>query len=158
MDNSKTTNTIKLVTRNRSAQDYQSQMHMATFHRSEYQTQANSPFPHDPVSRRTNYSNPSAVEPSHPLPLANGPSYQPPWTPPPPSPPLNVGYIPTILPKSETYVNAAPSSAARACGEQQPGFLVGVGAGALAAGAVIFGDDFMSGIDIPSGFHDTNVV
>uniref|UniRef100_A0A2P2QVW4 Uncharacterized protein n=1 Tax=Rhizophora mucronata TaxID=61149 RepID=A0A2P2QVW4_RHIMU len=36
----------------------------------------------------------------------------------------------------------------------QPGLAVGAGAGALAAGAVIFGDDFVSGFSAPAGLQD----
>ncbi|KAI3712623.1 hypothetical protein L1987_71183 [Smallanthus sonchifolius] len=32
----------------------------------------------------------------------------------------------------------------------RPGFAMGLGAGALAAGATIFGDDFISGFDLPT--------
>lgn len=97
---------------------------------------------------------PPKTPPPPPAP-GRGPSYQyqPPRTPPPPSPPLNVGYIPTLLPRAElgggTYVNM-PSSAAGAAGYGRgvrPGVAMGLGAGALAAGAVVFGDDFMSGFD-----------
>jgi len=35
-----------------------------------------------------------------------------------------------------------------------PGFGMGLGAGALAAGAAIFGDDFLSGSSFPSGLGD----
>lgn len=49
-----------------------------------------------------------------------------------------------------------PSGAAPGRG-RVPGFGLGVGAGALAAGAVIFGDDFMSGFDVPAGFQDASL-
>lgn len=61
----------------------------------------------------------------------------------------------------ETYINmpsssgAAPGHGGRPGG---PGFAMGMGAGALAAGAVIFGDDFMSGFDVPTGLQDPTVV
>ncbi|XP_021828507.1 protein SRC2 [Prunus avium] len=121
-----------------------------------------------------NYSNPSAVGPSYPpsggpsyppssgpsYPPASGPSYEPPKTPPPPPPPSNVGYIPTFIPRtdrmSDTYVNM-PSSGAPPGRRGAPGFGMGMGAGALAAGAVIFGDDFMSGFDMPSGLQDASL-
>ena len=35
-----------------------------------------------------------------------------------------------------------------------PGFGMGLGAGALAAGAVIFGEDFLSGSSFPAGLGD----
>lgn len=44
------------------------------------------------------------------------------------------------------------SSGARPGPRVGPGFGMGLGAGALAAGAVIFGDDFVSGFDLPTGF------
>ncbi|XP_076891353.1 uncharacterized protein LOC143542706 [Bidens hawaiensis] len=76
-----------------------------------------------------------------------GPYHQP-LTQPPPPPPYNSGYMPSSsignLPPS--YINMPPVSGAR------PGFAMGLGAGALAAGAAIFGDDFISGFDVPSGF------
>ncbi|XP_023770980.1 uncharacterized protein LOC111919645 [Lactuca sativa] len=86
-----------------------------------------------------------------------GPSYhhhqqqQPPL---PPSQPYNAGYMPQSsidnLPAS--YINMPSSSGARPGPRVGPGFGMGLGAGALAAGAVIFGDDFVSGFDLPTGF------
>lgn len=35
----------------------------------------------------------------------------------------------------------------------RPGVGMGLAAGALVGGAVIFGDDYMSGFDIPAGFN-----
>ena len=103
----------------------------------------------------TAYSNSSLGAPSYPP--AGGPSYQPPrTTPPPPPPPSNVGYIPTFLPRTDlsqpTYFNMPPSG--RGGGAN---FGVGLGAGALAAGAVIFGDDFMSGFNVPTGLQDASL-
>ncbi|GAB4827728.1 hypothetical protein Ancab_034614 [Ancistrocladus abbreviatus] len=110
-----------------------------------------------PVPYPSNYSHPSMGAPSHP-PTA-GPSYSTPQTPPPPPPPSNVGYIPTLLPRTEnmstTYMNVPPSG--RGGGNSGPGFAAGLGAGALAAGAVIFGDDFMSGFDLPAGLQDASL-
>ncbi|KAL5991394.1 hypothetical protein ACLOJK_012302 [Asimina triloba] len=92
------------------------------------------------------YSNPSGP----------GPSYQRPRTPPPPPPPppANVGFLPTFIPGAgqlpeSRYMNVTSSNAAAG----RPGFGMGLGAGALAAGAVIFGDDFMSGFDYPTGLQ-----
>lgn len=124
------------------------------------------PYMHSiPIS--TNYSNSSAAGPSYqssagpsykpqltprPPPSA-GPSYQPPRTPPPPPPPSNVGYISTFNPRTQnlppSYINM-PSSGAAPGRNGLPGLGLGLGAGALAAGAVIFGDDFISGYDLPS--------
>ncbi|KAL4574946.1 hypothetical protein LXL04_021786 [Taraxacum kok-saghyz] len=77
------------------------------------------------------------------------PSLRPSYHQQPPPPPYNVGYMPQSsinLPPS--YTNMPSSSGAR----PGPGFAMGLGAGALAAGAAIFGDDFVSGFDLPSGF------
>ena len=48
-----------------------------------------------------------------------------------------------------------PSSAGAPGRGPRPGFAVGVGE--LAAGAVIFGDDFMSGFDVPAGLQDVSL-
>ena len=89
-----------------------------------------------------------------------GPSYLLPRTitPPPPPPPSNVGYIPTFLPRNDglspSYREMSTSRAA--LGQRVPaGVAMGLGAGALAAGAVIFGDDFMSGFDVPPDLGDS---
>ncbi|XP_022764894.1 actin cytoskeleton-regulatory complex protein pan1 [Durio zibethinus] len=120
-------------------------------------SQLNIPSTHS-VPRPTNYCNPSLGEPGYPS--ASGPCYCPPRTPPPPPPPSNVGYIPTFLPRTyqptETYLNMPSSGPAPGQGPR-PGFAMGIGAGALAAGAVIFGDDFMSGFDVPAGLQDTSL-
>ncbi|KAG5036006.1 hypothetical protein GLYMA_04G224600v4 [Glycine max] len=90
-----------------------------------------------------------------------GPSYLLPRTitPPPPPPPSNVGYIPTFLPRNDglspSYTEMSTSRAAP--GQRVPaGVAMGLGAGALAAGAIIFGDDFMSGFDVPPGIGDSS--
>ncbi|PPR81525.1 hypothetical protein GOBAR_AA39190 [Gossypium barbadense] len=117
------------------------------------QSQVNIPFPYKhPVPYPTSNYNPSQGEPS-----ASGPGYRPPRsaTPPSPPPPSNVGYIPTFLPRTETYMNM-PSSVGAGVGPR-PGFAMGVRAGALAAGAVLFGDDFISGFDVPAGFPDPTI-
>lgn len=135
------------------------------------QPQPNSPYSH-PIPFPTNYSNPS---PNYPLanptnysnappnyPLANGTgSYQLPRTPPPPPPPSNVGFIPTFIPRTDhlngtTNLNMPSSSSSTGAPMRNgvpAGFGMGLGAGAMAAGAVIFGDDFMSGFDLPSGLQ-----
>ncbi|KAJ0657528.1 putative C2 domain-containing protein [Helianthus annuus] len=89
--------------------------------------------PHNPLG-------PSYHQPPHTL----GPSYhQPP-------PPYNFGYLPSSSKDNlaPSYINMPPPSGAGA----RPGFAMGLGAGALAAGAAIFGDDFISGFDLPTGF------
>ena len=50
----------------------------------------------------------------------------------------------------DNYINMPSSSSSGP--RARPGFAMGLGAGALAAGAVIFGDDFVSGFDLPTGF------
>ncbi|KAG5224500.1 formin-G [Salix suchowensis] len=107
-----------------------------------------------PMPYPANYSNPSVGGPSYPP--AAGPSYQPSRTPPPPPPPTNVGYIPSFLPNTD-YINMPSSVAAAGSRGPRPGLAMGVGAGALAAGAVIFGDDFMSGFDVLTGLNDPSL-
>ncbi|XP_020229121.1 uncharacterized protein LOC109810143 [Cajanus cajan] len=80
-------------------------------------------------------------------------------TPPPPSPPYNAGYIPTFIPTNDglpsSYIDMSTSR--EAPGQRVPlGVAMGLGAGALAAGAVIFGDDFMSGFDVPPALGDSS--
>ncbi|PON71114.1 C2 domain containing protein [Parasponia andersonii] len=168
-------NSITLASRDGSAQPFPTEIPLTSFHRPDNQARTNSPYTY-PMPLPTNYSKPSAVGPSYPPAAgpsyppparpsyapAAGPSYQPPRTPPPPPPPSNVGYIPTFLPRPdrlpETYINMPSSSGAPPGRVGGPGFAMGMGAGALAAGAVIFGDDFMSGFDVPSGFQDPTLV
>ncbi|KAL6541670.1 hypothetical protein OROGR_011156 [Orobanche gracilis] len=82
-----------------------------------------------------------------------------PPSPSPPPPPSDIGYTPTCFPmhsnyEPNSYVNM-PSSVAPPRGRgTRPGFGMGIGAGALAAGSVIFGDDFMSGLDVPGRLDD----
>lgn len=159
-------NNIKLSTEGGSGPAYPTEQPQNPLHRPENQSQTNFPYAHS-VSYPTNYSNLSVSGQSYPPPA--GPSYRPAQTPPPPPPsrtpppppppPSNVGYIPTLLPRtnnlSSTYVDM-PSSGPPGRGVR-PGFGMGVGAGALAAGAVLFGDDFMSGFDVPSGLQDPSL-
>lgn len=124
----------------------------------ESQPQTNHQYAH-PVPYPTNYSHPPVAGPSYTQ--AAGPSYQPSRTPPPPPPPpANVGYIPTFLPRTNnmppSYLNM-PQTGTSAARNARPGFGMGVGAGALAAGAMIFGDDFMSGFDLPHGLQDPSL-
>ncbi|XVF81910.1 hypothetical protein PTKIN_Ptkin16aG0000400 [Pterospermum kingtungense] len=133
------------------------QLPLAPHPRPDNQSRVNIPYTHS-VPHPKNYYNPSQGAPSYPS--ASGPSYRPPRTPPPPPPPFNIGYIPTFLPRTdhltETYLDMPSSTAAPGRGPR-PGFAMGLGAGALAAGAVIFGDDFMSGFDIPAGLQDASL-
>ncbi|XP_010554734.1 PREDICTED: uncharacterized protein LOC104824373 [Tarenaya hassleriana] len=123
------------------------------------------PPPLDPVIHPNNRSNafpvPQYYRHPHP-PMQYPPSNMNPPMPrpgyPPPPPPSHAGYIPTFLPRSENFIDMPSSSssgrpaAAAGPGYVRPGpaFAAGVGAGALAAGAVILGDNFMSGFDMPS--------
>ncbi|KAJ1431728.1 C2 domain [Sesbania bispinosa] len=132
------------------------QMAPGSFNWPEKQAQTNVPYSH-PVPFPTNYSNPYVGGPSYPA--AAGPSYQPHRAPPPPPPPpSNVGYIPTFHPSNDglgpSYFNMPSSSGAAPRQRGPPGFAMGAGAGALAAGAVMFGDNFMSGFHVPSGLGD----
>ncbi|GJT42019.1 C2 domain containing protein [Tanacetum coccineum] len=72
------------------------------------------------------------------------PNYHQPQTQPPPQPQYNVGYMPPSsignLPAS--YINMPSSSGPRPGPRAGPGFAMGLGAGALAAGAAIYGEDF----------------
>lgn len=98
-------------------------------------------------------------------PYVGEPSYLPPRTrtrtPPPPPPPSNVGYIPTFLPINDFLPPSFPDMplSSRAAPSQRvpPGVALGIGSGALAAGAVIFGDDFLLGYDVPEGIGDDSL-
>ncbi|KAL5799832.1 hypothetical protein ACOSQ3_032925 [Xanthoceras sorbifolium] len=170
-------NNVKFSSEDGSGLAYSTQLPLAPTNRPENQSQINFPYPQS-MPHSANYSNPSVGGPSNPGPsnplaggpsypaaggpsytLAAGPSYRPPRTPPPPPPPSNVGYLPTFIPRTNTFSNTymnMPSSGppGRAT---RPGFGMGLGAGALAAGAVIFGDDFMSGFDVPAGLNDASL-
>lgn len=83
-------------------------------------------------------------------------------TPPPPRP-SNVGFVSTFPPRNENpnlvgnYINMPTSGAPRGQSRRPTGFDMGLGAGALAAGALIFGDDFMTGFNVPSGLQDASL-
>lgn len=96
------------------------------------------------------YSNPSNSGPSYSS--TGGPPYPPPQAPPPLPPPSNVGYIPTF--PSTSYMSMPHGGAGGGGGA---GFGMGLGAGALAAGAVIFSNDFMSGFSVPSGLQNPSL-
>lgn len=131
----------------------------APFHHPVNQSQINSTNLHP----MPNYSAIGAgVGPSYHEPVARPGYYQP------PPPPTNSGYIPSLLPRTDdgrgTYLNMPTSSSAGAGqGPRAPaaagrGFAMGVGAGAVVAGgALMFGDDFMSGFDIPRGLPDPSL-
>ncbi|KAK8519669.1 hypothetical protein V6N13_104783 [Hibiscus sabdariffa] len=125
------------------------------------QSQLNMPFPYKhSLPYPTSNNSPSLGLGQ--IPSASGHSHFPPPRtatppPPPPPPPSNVGHIPTFLPRTENYINMPSSVAAPGPGGPRPGFAMGVGAGALATGAVFFGDDFMSGFDVPASFQDASL-
>ncbi|XP_024991999.1 actin cytoskeleton-regulatory complex protein pan1 [Cynara cardunculus var. scolymus] len=102
--------------------------------------------PHTPSPAGSSYHHPR-TQPPLTYPCAGGSNHQPP--PPPPPPPYNVGYMPSS--SMDNYMNM-PSSSSSSRPGARPGLAMGLGAGALAAGAVIFGDDFVSGFDVPTGF------
>ncbi|KAK9117270.1 hypothetical protein Sjap_016217 [Stephania japonica] len=84
-------------------------------------------------------------------------------TPPTPLPPSHVGYLPTFVPEANqpppsSYINLSSASSAppRNVGVG-PAFGMGVDAGALAAGAVIFGDNFVSGFNLPPILQDATL-
>ncbi|KAJ1387505.1 C2 domain [Sesbania bispinosa] len=131
----------------------------ASINQLENHVQTNVPDSYSMPFSTTNYSDPYVGDPFYHV--AAGPSYQPyrTRTPPPPSPPSNVGYIPTFLPRNDglppSYTDMPPSRAAP--GQRvPPGVPMEIGAGALAAGALIFGDDFLSGFDVPAGLGDAS--
>lgn len=114
------------------------------------------------IYNQTNYPYPypTPTPPSYPYQSSASTSegYRRPPTPPPPPPPSNTGFVPTLFPGTtanrlpETYINMPAS---RPSGPSAgPGFGMGLGAGALAAGAMIFGDDFLSGSSFPTGLGD----
>lgn len=125
-----------------------------SFQGPEKQAQTNVPYSH-PMPFPTNYSNQYVGGPSYTA--ATGPSYQPTRAP----PPSNFGYIPSFHQSNDglapSYFNMPSSSGTAPRQRGPPGLAMGVGAGALAAGAVMFGDNFMSGFDVPSGFGDPSL-
>ncbi|RZC79363.1 hypothetical protein C5167_003554 [Papaver somniferum] len=90
-------------------------------------------------------------------------SYRPP--PPPPPPPSHVGFLPSFLPRADPRFSSAyadnrgpgggTAPAGQGAGPQNnSGAAMGMSAGALAAGVVLFGDDFISGFDIPPNLQE----
>ncbi|KAK9119814.1 hypothetical protein Scep_017907 [Stephania cephalantha] len=87
--------------------------------------------------------------------------------PPPLPPPSHVGCLPTFLPGANqplpsSYINLPSASTSTSSAPPHnvgvgPAFGMGVGAGALAGGAVIFGDDFMSGFNLPPILQDASL-
>ncbi|XP_072955290.1 protein SRC2 homolog [Typha angustifolia] len=99
------------------------------------------------------YGKPTPAPVNHQNPSTSSTGYPRRTTPPPPPPPSNAGFLPTLFPAPpnrlpEHYINVPPNRTVGQAGG--PGFGMGLGAGALAAGAVIFGDDFLSGSSFPA--------
>lgn len=149
-------NNTHLTTGGGFGQAYPQQKPQASFHHfhgTGKQTQNNVPYTH-PVPFPADYAtNPPYMSgPSYPA--ATGPSYQTPRTTPAP-PHSNVNHAPTFFPSNggmaPSYFNM-PSSSSGAAPRPRgpPGFAIGAGAGALAAGAVMFGDNFMSQLGDPT--------
>ncbi|XP_074286468.1 uncharacterized protein LOC141611751 [Silene latifolia] len=102
----------------------------------------------EPPFNPNNHWDPYIGMPGYPA--GNVPHYPSPGMPPPPPPPhpSTNGYVPQANTQSTSYINMPSSSGVgRGVG---PAFGVGMGAGALAAGAVMFGGDFMSGFELPT--------
>ncbi|XP_010508806.1 PREDICTED: WAS protein family homolog DDB_G0292878-like [Camelina sativa] len=117
-----------------------------------------------------NHTNPQMQQPYYPPPMQHSsvpnppmnhtsPQMQQPYYPPPmqPPPPMNSGYMPTNIPKSENVTNipsssgGAPGGAGRGYARPGLGFAAGLGAGAVVgAAAGLYGGEFMSGFDLPS--------
>ncbi|KAI3735070.1 hypothetical protein L6452_14557 [Arctium lappa] len=95
-----------------------------------------------PAGTGPSYHHHPQTQPPLSYPYAGGSNHQP--------HPYNVGYMPSS--STDNYMNMPSSSSSSAGARARPGFAMGLGAGALAAGAVIFGDDFVSGFDVPTGF------
>nr|XP_043607900.1 protein SRC2 homolog [Erigeron canadensis] len=130
-------------------------------HYSENHLQTNYTTPLPPGS---SYHQPRAPPPLN-YPSAGGFNHQPQHAPSlgpnyhqPPPLPYNSGYMPpsSVYNLAPSYVNMPSSSGARGGPRSGPGFAMGLGAGALAAGAAIFGDDFISGFDLPTSFTVSN--
>ncbi|CAL0319600.1 unnamed protein product [Lupinus luteus] len=137
----------QLTTKGALEQGYSQQQLQASINQPENHLQTNIP----------DHSDPYVGEPSYHA--AVGPSYQPPRTRTTP-PPSNIGYIPIFLPRNDDLSAGITEMAPSREGTGRrgpPGFAVGLGAGVLAAGAVIFGDDFISGFDVPPGLGDANL-
>ncbi|KAL0452627.1 UNVERIFIED_CONTAM: hypothetical protein Slati_1240800 [Sesamum latifolium] len=113
-----------------------------------------------PLSTPPNYSGQASLDgPNYHTPGGGGvgggrPIYHRTRTPPPPLPPSNVGYVPTFFPRTE---NLTQSIGAPLRHRPGPGFATSLSAEALAAGAMIFGDDFLSGFEFSGHLGDAGV-
>ncbi|XP_058753152.1 uncharacterized protein LOC131626334 [Vicia villosa] len=130
-----------------------------SIHQPENYERTNVPDSYSVPFATTNYSEQCEGEPSYHRAAgpsyhtaAAGPSYQPHRTrTPPPSPPYNVGYIPTYLSRNDGLhpsFTDIPQSMEEPGQTVPPGVVLEISAEALAAGAAIFGDDFLSGFDV----------
>ncbi|CAL0317818.1 unnamed protein product [Lupinus luteus] len=159
-------NNIHLNTEGGFGQANMHQLPPSSLHGPQKQQHTNVPYnSHHPVPFPTNYSNPYVGGSNYPA--SAGPTYYQPPRPPPPQLPSNFGYAPTnFLPSNygmaASYINMPSSSSSsslsgaapsRQRGPPPAGFAMGAGAGALAAGAVMFGDDFL----FPSGLGDPTI-
>ncbi|CAJ2641762.1 unnamed protein product [Trifolium pratense] len=134
-------------------QAYPQKQSRASIHQSEHDEHTNVPDSYSVPFATAVYSDQFVGEPSYHA--AAGPSYQPhrTITPPRQSQPSNVGYIPTFLPRNDglppSFTDISPSR--DELGQRMPpgpDVVLEISAEALAAGAVIFGDDFLSGFDV----------
>ncbi|GAA0169256.1 hypothetical protein LIER_23782 [Lithospermum erythrorhizon] len=153
------TDGIKLHNQYGHCQSYPSQPRITLSHRPESHSQTSKQYGNaEPYSSGSHSSSIAESTYGPPSGLHNQPPISLP-IPPPPPPPTNVGYIPTFLPRTEhvppSYMSMRSSGAAHGR-ETGHSLGMGLGAGTLAAGAVIFGDDFLSGFDLPSGLPDDN--
>jgi len=124
-------------------------MDPASFNGPHKQAQVNVPYSH-PAPIPSNYSNPDVGGPNYPA--ASGPR-----TP----PPSNVVYVPNFHQSNDgltpSYFNMPSSSGTAPRQRGPPGFAIGAGAGAFAAGADMIGDNFMSGFDVPLVFGNPSL-
>lgn len=146
-------NDTRLTTERGLRHDYLQRQPQASIHLPENSEQINAPSSHSVAFNTTFYSDPCVDEPSYHA--EAGPSYQLPRgrtsSPPPPPPPYNVGYIPTFLPINDDLFQSftdVPSSREALSQRVPPDVVQEISAEALAAGAVIFGEDFLSGFDL----------
>jgi hypothetical protein len=133
-------------------QAYPQKQPRASFHQSENHEHTNVPDSYSVPFDTTVYSDQYVGEPSYHA--AAGASYQPHRAiTPPQSQPYNVGYIPTFLPRNDglppSFTDIPPSrDELDQRGPPDQDVVLEISAEALAAGAVIFGDDFLSGFDV----------
>ncbi|KAK4436424.1 hypothetical protein Salat_0806100 [Sesamum alatum] len=102
-----------------------------------------------------NYSHQASLgAPNYTPGTGGGPIYHRTRTPPLLPPPYNVGYVPTFLPRTDYLTQSIVAPPGH---RPRPGFVTGLGAEALAVGAMIFGDDFLAGFEFSSHLGDAGV-